>query len=173
MRERLARLETAERPAASGDFLVIDHEGHLLAEDESQSQGEQERAAQQALSGRDQLVELGAERLPESLEAALRGASAGDERTVEVDFPADYGNSPLAGRRSSMHVTVKEVKGKQLPDLDDDLAIDAGLEGLAELRDDIRSRLEEAERQRVEAEFREAALDAAVQGATVETPAAL
>ncbi len=179
MRERLARLETAERPAAAGDFLVIDHEGELIAaaaaagESEAEGEGESDQAAQQALTGRDQLVELGAGRLPESLEAALLGAGAGDERTVEVDFPEEYGSSPLAGRKASLQVTVKEVKGKQLPELDDDLAIDAGFEDLQELRDDIRSRLEEAERQRVDAEFREAALDAAVQAATVQTPQAL
>lgn len=171
MRERLARLETAERAAASGDFLVIDHEGELLGE--SEAEDEQDATAQEALAGRDQLVELGAGRLPEQLEAALIGASAGDERAAQVDFPADYGNSPLAGRRASLHVTVKEVKAKQLPDLDDDFAIDAGFEDLQELRDDIRSRLEEAERRNVEAEFRQAALDAAVQQATVQTPPAL
>jgi trigger factor len=185
MRERLARLETAERPAAAGDFLVIDHEGELIAggaaagesesagEGEAAQESESDEAAQQALAGRDQLVELGAGRLPESLEAALLGAAAGEQRTVEVDFPQEYGSSPLAGRKASLQVTVKEVKGKQLPELDDDFAIDAGFEDLQELRDDIRSRLEEAERQRVDAEFREAALDAAVQAATVPAPEAL
>lgn len=172
MRERLARLETAERPAGSGDFLVIDHEGRLIAGEEADEDADDE-AAQEALEGRDQLVELGAGRLPESLEAALLGASAGEQRDVEVDFPEDYGDSPLAGRRAALHVTVKEVKGKQLPELDDDLAIDAGFEDLQELREDIRARLEEAERRRVEAEFREAALDAAVDAATVQTPQAL
>jgi trigger factor len=169
MRERLARLETAERAAASGDFLVIDHEGELVGE----TGAEQEQSAQQALSGRDQLVELGAGRLPEQMETALIGARAGDQRTVEVDFPADYGNSPLAGRRASLQVTLKEVKAKQLPDLDDDFAIDAGFEDLQELRDDIRSRLQEAERRNVQAEFRQAALDAVVEQASVQTPPAL
>lgn len=189
MRERLARLETAERPAAAGDFLVIDHEGDLIAggaaageseresgsagEGGSASEGEPDEAAEQALTGRDQLVELGAARLPESLDAALLGAGAGEQRTVEVDFPEEYGSSPLAGRKASLRVTVKEVKDKQLPDLDDDFAIDAGFEDLQELREDIRSRIEEAERQRVDAEFREAALDAAVEAATVPTPEAL
>jgi trigger factor len=171
MRERLARLETAERAASSGDFLVIDHEGELLAEGESNES--EDEGARQALSGRDQLVELGAGRLPEELERALIGASAGDQRTVQVDFPADYGNSPLAGRKASLSVSVKEVKAKQLPELDDDLAIDAGFEDLAELRQDIRSRLEEAERRQVETEFREAALDAAVEAASVLAPPAL
>lgn len=174
MRERLARLESAERPAAAGDFLVIDHEGELVGETEAaEEQPEQDETAQQALSGRDQLVELGAGRLPEQLEAALIGTGAGDERTVEVDFPADYGNSPLAGSKASLHVTVKEVKAKQLPDLDDDFAIDAGFEDLQELRADIYSRLEEAERRNAEAEFRQAALDAVVEQASVQTPPAL
>lgn len=172
MRERLARLETAERASSSGDFLVIDHEGELVGEGESEQAGD-EGATRQALSGRDQLVELGAGRLPEALERELIGASAGDQRTAQVDFPDDYGNSPLAGRKASLQVTVKEVKAKQLPELDDDLAIDAGFEDLAELRSDIRSRLEEAERRQVESEFREAALDAAVQAATVVAPPAL
>jgi trigger factor len=171
MRERLARLERAERSAASGDFLVIDHEGEL--EGDAQAEGEQAASAQAALSGRDQLVELGAGRLPEDLERALIGASAGEQRSAEVDFPAEYGESPLAGRRAKLQVTVKEVKEKQLPDLDEDFAIDAGFEDLQELRVDIRTRLEEAERQRALAEFREAALDAAVDAATVQTPPAL
>jgi trigger factor len=188
MRERLARLETAERPAATGDFLVIDHEGELVGGEsdgtesdgaesaegqESQAQETEAAAAAEALSGRDQLVELGAGRMPEELERALIGASAGQERDVEVQFPESYGDSPLAGRTAKLHVTVKEVKGKQLPALDDDFAIDAGFEDLDELRQDIHARLEEAERRRVEAEFREAALDAAVQQASVQAPPAL
>ncbi len=63
---------------------------------------------------------------------------------------------------------VKEVKRKQLPALDDELAIDVGFDDLEELREDIRTRLTDAEEARIEAEFREAALDAAVAGARVE-----
>lgn len=180
MRERLARLESAERPAATGDFLVIDHEGELVGGQPAQGEGPkaqaqeaEDAAAAEALSGRDQLVELGAGRMPEELERALIGAGAGQERDVEVQFPESYGDSPLAGRTARLHVTVKEVKGKQLPALDDDFAIDAGFEDLDELRQDIHARLEEAERRRVEAEFREAALDAAVQQASVQAPPAL
>lgn len=154
MRDRLARLETADRPASSGDFVVIDYEG------------------QDGSSGRDQLVELGSGRLPEELERALLGASAGDRRSVEVTLPADEEGAP-AGPPAALDVSVKEVKAKQLPELDDDFAIDAGFEDLGELRQDVRARLEEAEGRRVEAEFREAALDAAVAEASVEAPAAL
>jgi trigger factor len=70
-------------------------------------------------------------------------------------------------------VTVKEVKLRELPAVDDDLAIDAGFDTVAELREDIRRRLLEVEERRVEADFREAALDAAVAHAQVQVPAAL
>jgi trigger factor len=68
---------------------------------------------------------------------------------------------------------VKEVKAKELPDLDDELAAEAGFDTLDELREDIRARLRESDEQRVEAEFRETVLDAAVSAATVDVPAAL
>ena len=70
-------------------------------------------------------------------------------------------------------MTVKEVKVKQLPDLDDDLAIDAGFDDLQQLREDIRRRLLELDEGRIEAEFRQAALDAAVAASRVELPADL
>jgi trigger factor len=70
-------------------------------------------------------------------------------------------------------VTVKEVKAKELPELDDDLAAEAGFDTLDELREDIRSRLAEAEESQIEAEFREAALDSVVKNATLDIPDAL
>jgi len=159
-RERLARLETVERPAAAGDFLVIDYLGSLPGED-----GELVPFA--GGEGRDQLVELGSGNLIPGFEDGLLGASAGEERTLSVTFPADYGAGELAGREASFAVTVKEVKEKQLPELDDDFAVDAGFDDLDELRADIRERLLEAERERIGAEYRQAALDAAVAQATV------
>ena len=121
--------------------------------------------------GRDQMVELGSGRLVPGFEEQLQGAVAGEERTVSVTFPDDYGAPELAGQEAAFAVTVKEVKAKELPPLDDDLAIEAGFDTLDELRDDIRSRLRGGRRgARIEAEFREAALDAAVANATVEIP---
>lgn len=162
LRERLARLETVERPAATGDFLVVDYVGSM--EEEPFEGGE----------GRDQLVELGSGRLIPGFEEQLAGAAAGEERTIEVSFPADYGAAELAGKSASFAVSVKEVRGKQLPELDDDFASDAaGFDTLAELREDIRAKLEDQDRQAIEVEFREAAVDAAAAEATVEVPEAL
>jgi trigger factor len=165
MRERLARLETAERPAAEGDFVVVDYAGSLLGADSTQ--GESERQALPGGEGRDQLVELGSGNLIPGFEEGLLGAGAGETRTVEVSFPADYGNKDLAGQKATFEVTVKEVKLKQLPAVDEDFAIDAGFDSMEELREDIRRRLIEAEEARIGAEFRQAALDAAVAKARV------
>ena len=117
--------------------------------------------------GRDQLVELGAGNLIPGFEEGLLGAGAGEERTVVLRFPDDYGKQELAGREASFEVTVKEVKLKELPAVDEDFAIDAGFDDLQELREDIRRRLIEVEQERIDAEFRQAALDAAVAGARV------
>jgi trigger factor len=123
--------------------------------------------------GRDQMVELGSGRLVPGFEEQLEGASAGDERTVKIEFPEDYGAAELAGREAEFAVTVKEIKAKDLPEIDDDLAAEAGFDTLDELREDIRTRLSEAQTQQIDAEFREAAVDSAVAAATIDVPDAL
>jgi trigger factor len=161
LRERSATLDTVERPAASGDFVVMDFLGTL--DGEPFPGGE----------GRDQMVELGSGRLVPGFEEQLEGAAAGDERTVTITFPDEYGAEELAGREAQFAVTVKEVKAKELPELDDDLAAEAGFDTLAELEADIRERMTEAQAARIEAEFREATLDAVVEASTIEIPDAL
>jgi trigger factor len=165
MRERLARLETAERPAGEGDYVVIDYVGRLPAVDEQT--GETTMVAFAGGEGRDQLIELGGGKLIPGFEEGLLGAQAGETRTVELSFPEDYGSAELAGREASFQIAVKEVKGKQLPDVDGDFAVDAGFDDVDELREDIGRRVLQAEEQRVAEEFREAALDAAVANARV------
>jgi trigger factor len=169
MRERLARLETAERAAEESDFVVIDYLGSLRVSDDDGERLEPFEGGE----GRDQLVELGGGNLIPGFEEQLVGASAGDEREVALTFPADYPAEQLAGRDAVFAVTVKEVKRKELPPVDDDLAIDAGFDSIDELREDIRTKLIEADEARAEAEFREAALDAAVAGAKVPVTPAL
>jgi trigger factor len=161
LRERAGRLETVQRPAAQGDFVVMDYKGTI--DGEPFAGGE----------GRDQMVELGSGRLVPGFEEQLAGASAGDEKTVTVTFPDDYGAEDLAGKQATFAVTVKEVKAKELPAVDDELATEAGFDTLDELRDDIRERLSEDEERRIEAEFREAVLDSAVANAKVDVPEAL
>ena len=161
LRERSAKLETVDRAAARGDFVVMDFAGSVGGTPFAGGEG------------RDQMVELGSGRLVPGFEDQLEGAGAGEERTVKVTFPEDYQAEELAGQDAEFAVTVKEVKAKDLPELDDEFAEEAGFDTLDELRDDIRSRITESESSRIEAEFREAALDAAVANATIEVPEAL
>jgi trigger factor len=158
LRERVATLETVERPAEPGDHVVIDYLGRI--DGEPFAGGE----------GRDQLLELGSGRLIAGFEEQLVGASAGEQRTVTVTFPEDYPND-LGGQEAEFEVTVNEVKAKQLPELDDDFAVDAGgFDTLAELREDIATRLRAAEEASIEREYEDAVLDAVVAGATIEIP---
>jgi trigger factor len=161
-RDRLARLETVERPAAEGDFVVIDYAGTI---DGEPIDGGDARA---------QLVELGAARLIPGFEAGLIGVSAGEQRTLDLHFPDDYGAAELAGRDAVFVVDVAEVREKVLPELDDDFALEAaGLDSLAELREDLRNRLLEVDERAVAAEFRSAVLEAAGAAASVTIPDSL
>jgi trigger factor len=164
-RERLARLETVERPAGERDYVVVDYVGRLPTVEEGS--GEATLVPFEGGEGRDQLVELGAGNLIPGFEEGLLGAGAGETRNIDLSFPADYGNADLAGRQASFEIAVKEVKAKQLPDVDDDFAIDAGFDDVAQLRADIGQRLLAGQEGQVQNEFREAALDAAVAAARV------
>src|SRR5947209_4616842 len=156
LRDRFATLDTVERKAEQGDHVVIDYVGKI--DGEPFDGGE----------GRDQLLELGSDRLIPGFEDQLVGASAGDTREVEVKFPEDYPGE-LGGRDATFDVTVKEVKAKRLPELDDEFASEsAGFDTLAELRDDIETRLKTADERLIEREFEEAVLDAAVAEAEVD-----
>ena len=151
LRDRMARLETVEEPAGDGDFIVMDYKGSI--DGEAFAGGE----------ARDKLIELGSGNLVPGFEEQLRGSSAGDEKTITITFPDDYGAEELRGRTADFEVTVNEIKRKNLPELDDDFASDAaGFDTLDELREDVAKRLREADESRVEAEYREAVLDAVV-----------
>ena len=159
LRESHASLETVDRAAGEGDFVVMDYVGSL--EEEPFEGGE----------GRGQVVELGSGRLIPGFEDQLKGASAGEERTVELTFPDDYPSEQLASQDASFAVQVKEVKEKRLPELDDDFAVEAGgYDSLDELRTEIESRIAQAEERAIEAEFREAAVDAVVDKAKIQVP---
>jgi len=164
MRRQLSRLETTERAAADGDFVVIDFKGFTGEGDE--------REAFDGGEGHDHLLELGGGRFIPGFEEQLAGLSAGDEKVVTVTFPEDYPAAPhLAGRPAEFEVTVHEVKERNMPDLDDDFAAEAGgFDTLAELREDLERRAAEQDEQRVEAEFREAVLDAVVEASEVDVP---
>jgi trigger factor len=162
LRESSASLENVDRPAKEGDFVVIDFVGKVDGE------------PFEGGDARGYLLELGSDRLVEGFEQQLQGASAGDERTVTVTFPEDYRAEGLAGNEATFEVSVKEVKEKKLPELDDDFAAESGgFDSLDELRSDIETRLREQQERMIDTEFREAVVDAAAAEAGIDVPGEL
>jgi trigger factor len=162
LREGFASLNPVDRPAGTGDLVVIDYAGAVDGE------------AFEGSEASDLMVELGAESLLPEFDRALMGAAAGAEVTVDVQFPADHRPESLAGKQANFTVNVKEVREKKLPELDDEFAAEASeFETLDELRDELRRRIAAALEARIEAEFREAAVDAAAEAAQIELPSEL
>ncbi len=159
LRTSQTKLEPVDRPAASGDVLMVDFEGAI------------DGRAFEGGKASDYLLELGSDQLIEGFEQQLEGASAGETREVKVTFPDDYQAEQLAGQDAVFTVEVKEVREKILPELDDDFASEASeFDTLEELRADIQKRLAEVVGSRIEEDFRLAVIDAAAEAATVELP---
>jgi trigger factor len=126
-----------DRPVVEGDTVVLD-----LLGDETGTQ-------------RDYVAEVGDGRLIEPIEAALPGMKAGESKTVQLQVDEE--------QTTDVEVTVKEVKERALPELDDDLArVASEFETLAELRGDLEARLREQLEDELDARFRENAVDALV-----------
>jgi trigger factor len=159
LREGFASLRPVERAATEGDFLLVDYTGAL--------DGEPIDGAE----AHDFLLELGSESLLEGFGPGLEGATAGERRDVEITFPDDYRPENLAGQTAVFDVVVKEVREKDLPELDDDFAAEASdFDTLAALREDLGRKIGELAQRRVDEQFREAAVDAVAAAAEITVP---
>jgi len=128
--EQQRKSEVAERPAENGDILLVDVEGRI-AEREIPGAG-----------GKDRQIVLGTGNSIPGFEDQLVGATAGEHRKVRVSFPADYAVADLAGKDADFDVDVKEVRRRLPIAIDDELGQAVGLENLAELRQELRQRLQ-------------------------------
>jgi trigger factor len=128
--EQQRKSEVVERPAENGDILIVDVEGRI---------GEKEIPG---AGGKDRPIVLGAGSSIPGFEDQLVGATAGEQRKVRVTFPADYAVADLAGKDADFDVDVKEVRRRLPIAIDDELGQAVGLENLAELRQELRQRLQ-------------------------------
>jgi trigger factor len=133
MRNANARMVAVEgRPAEKDDMVIIDYKGFV---GEEQFEGG---------TAENRSLVLGSGHFIEGFEDQLIGAKAGDSIEVKVTFPEDYHVEHLAGEEAVFKVDVKEIKEKELPDLDDEFAKDVSeFETLEDLKKDIRKKLEE------------------------------
>ncbi len=163
LQERLASLQPVEdRAVQTGDFVLMDLSG--------KHDGEEIEGAQ----GKDQMYEVGRGNLIPGFEEELVGVQAGDEKSFDITFPEDYHAEELAGKPATFTVSVKEIKEKSVPELDDAFAADVSeFETMDELRNDVRERLQAAAETGAQREFRAAAVEKAVEHATLAVPSTM
>jgi trigger factor len=145
LRQRHAQLQSLEedRPIREGDVVVVDFTPWV--DDAVFERGKAD----------DYMLEVGLKQLHAAFDESLLGRREGESFSFEIDYPADAPTKEIAGKRVRFEVTVKEVKAKILPDLDDDLAKEVGdYETLEELKEATRSRLAEIAEKGLRAETR-------------------
>jgi trigger factor len=138
MREQKASLVPVEnRPAQMGDVIIIDFEGKLTAEG-------QEGELIQGGQAQDFQIEMEEGRLIAGMIEGIVGMNPDETKEVAVTFPEDYGAQELAGKPAVFTITLKEIKEKELPELDNDFAEEASeFATMAELRESLEKQCRE------------------------------
>ncbi|MGB3683280.1 MAG: trigger factor [Rubrobacteraceae bacterium] len=161
LRGQFATLAAVEgRPVQQGDFTIIDFKGESMT-----------GAAIEGADAEDYMMEVGGGELLPDFEENLVGMSAGERKQFAVTFPMDYQEESLRGQSVLFNVHVKEIKERDLPELDDEFAKEASeFETLGELREGVKEQISAGLQQQVEGEFRGRVLDAVANEAEVEVP---
>ncbi|MFZ5592293.1 MAG: trigger factor [Bacillota bacterium] len=160
LQNRYARLLTLEEgEVQNGDLVSIDFEGKIDGEPFAGGQAN------------DYTLEIGSRTFIEGFEEQIVGMTVGETRDIKVRFPDDYGKEELAGKDAVFTVTVKLIKRKELSPLDDEFAKDVSeFDTLAELREDIANKLQEAAREKADAQVKQQVLEKAVAQAEMDIP---
>lgn len=160
VRDRNSRLLTVDdRPAASGDTVTIDFEGFI------------DGVAFDGGKGTDYELVLGSGTFIPGFEDQLIGVQKGEEKEVNVTFPEDYNNTDLAGKASVFKVNVKEIRVKELPNLDDEFAKDVSeFDTLEEYKADVRKKLLERAEHMAHHENEDKVVEKVVENAVVDIP---
>ncbi len=163
LRQQRTGWQPVERAAQNGDRVMIDFEGSI---DGSPFEGG---------AAKDFPLVLGNKVLIEGFETGLVGARAGEARTLDLEFPADYRSARLAGQKVQFAVTVKQVNEPVLPELNDEFARVLGVaDGKIEtLRSEVRANLQRELDERVRRELREQVFQAVLDANAFEVPKTL
>ncbi len=161
LQERQADFAAVDRPAVSGDLVTLDYAPVGLDDEPDEKRRVTEYPAQ-----------LGVGHLFPEFEKAITGNPAGFTGRVEITYPGDYGGTELAGRTILYQFTIKEVKEKRLPALDDAFAkaVEERFESLADLRADIEKRLRDEKEREAKRKREERAVDLIIERNPFEVP---
>ncbi|MBP5431161.1 trigger factor [Ruminococcus sp.] len=153
IRKKNARIVSVDdRAAQLDDEVIIDFEGFFGDE------------AFEGGKGEDHPLRLGSGQFIPGFEDQIVGHNIGDEFDVNVTFPENYQMSDYAGKEATFKCKLKGISYEELPEINDDLVKDATeFETVAEYKDDIKSKLEEAAVQQAEAEFDNAVMNALIE----------
>ncbi|MCB4792356.1 MAG: trigger factor [Elusimicrobia bacterium] len=159
LRERNAKLcESKSEAVDAKHFVMVDYDGYV------------KDVAVPELKAKDQMIDLSSPQIIVGFKEGLSGAKKGEERSINVKFPADYPNKKLANEDVVFKVIVKEIKEKLLHPLDDEFAKDFGFTNLAELKQRIKENLEAEEKNRQEKSVRDQIIESLLKSNAFEVP---
>ena len=160
VKEQNARLVAADDKAVEdGDQTTIDFEGFV------------DGVAFEGGKGEDYPLTIGSHSFIDTFEEQLIGKKVGEEVEVNVTFPENYQAKELAGKPAMFKVTIKEIKVKEYPELDDDFAQDVSeFDTLDEYKEDIKKNLTEKKEKEAEAEKESKVIEAIVNDAEMDIP---
>lgn len=158
--EKNARIVTVtDRPVQNGDIATIDFKGFMDGE------------AFEGGEGKDFDLEIGSHSFIDTFEDQLVGNNVGDDVEVNVTFPENYGQASLAGKPAKFEVEIKDIKVKELPELNDEFVQDTTeFENLNEYKNEIAGKLIVAKKQQAKNKMEEDLVTALVEGCEMDVP---
>ena len=158
--EKNARIVTVtDRPVQNGDIATIDFKGFMDGE------------AFEGGEGKDFDLEIGSHSFIDTFEDQLVGKNVGDDVEVNVTFPENYGQASLAGKPAKFEVEIKDIKVKELPELNDEFVQDTTeFENLNEYKKEIAGKLIVAKKQQAKNKMEEDLVTALVEGCEMDVP---
>lgn len=163
MQEKNARVEAkVDGTVEKGDISVIDFKGFI------------DGVPFEGGEGADYSLEIGSGSFIDNFEDQLIGLKAGEAKEINVTFPQEYGREELNGKPAMFEVTVKEIKSKELPELDDEFAKEVSeFDTLEEVKADLKDKKVKANEEKEKREYEEAVLDVVCDNAKIDIPEAM
>jgi len=163
VRKQRKEWKETDKAAENGDQVVVDFEGFMAGE------------VFEGGTAKDYPLELGAKRMIPGFEDQMIGIKAGEERTLNLQFPAEYHSKDLAGKDVEFKVTAQKVETPELPEINDAFAESMGVAegGIQAFRDQVKSNMEREAEQKIRTQVKQQVLDGILDKNPIELPKVL